>query len=853
MKSLTRTALLAAVLIVAVSVPAQSSDVNAPLQAQRYAAPLRVACVGDSITAGSGTKVRELESYPAQLQRMLDEHSWLVGNFGVSGATLMNSGDKPYQKLPAFQDALKFNRDVVIVMLGTNDSKPQNWRYQEQFVADYRDLLGKFKALPMSPRIFVCRPGIVTGAGNFGINEAAVAAELPLIDAIAKDAQVGVIDMRGALGGNEALLPDHVHPSTDGANLLARAAYRALTGGEFAGALAPVLHSEWMGWHRIDFAADGRAGLLVLPKTPAPGNPWIWRTEFFGTEPQADLALLAKGWHVAYVDVRNLYGAPAALDAMDKFYAQVVKTHRLAPQVVLEGFSRGGLFAFNWAARHPDQVASIYADAPVLDFKSWPAGKGKGQGSPDDWQQLLKVYGFTEEQALAYPLNPVNNLAPLATAKIPILSVCGGADQTVPYEENTKIAEERYRKLGGEIEVILKPDGDHHPHSLEDPKPIVDFILKHAPRVPRQGDIVPAPPPRQKGLGISGPGAVHTERWTGMNRNLPGSAVKAGLIPNLAPLIPDTQIRDTIVIVGGDGNYYLTGSSGNDIWDHNDGVELWRSPDLRTWTYLGLVWSFEKNATWQKAWRWHRKPVRALWAPELHYIKRLNSYFITLSMPPGDRGLLRSTTGRPEGPYVNALADDGKWRGDIDASLFEDDDGTVYLVYGGGWIARMKDDLSGLAEEPRKPVLLHPDLDPHHHADNCLRGRNCTDIGHEGASLFKRNGKYYLTAADSYEGRYSSMAAISDNIYGPYDRRHEAVPCGGGTDYFQDKEGNWWCAFFGNDNQAPFREKPAIVRIDFAADGKISVAARQPDFVLQESARHGKSPWSGGAPAAAAP
>jgi len=180
MKFLTRTALLAAALIFAVSAAAQTTDVNAPIQIEQYQAPVRVACVGDSITAGSGTRVRELESYPAQLQRMLDEHSWLVGNFGVSGATLMNSGDKPYQKLPAFLDALKFNPDVVIVMLGTNDSKPQNWRYQEQFVADYRDLLGKFKALPKSPRIFICRPVIVTGAGNFGISEAGVAAELLL-------------------------------------------------------------------------------------------------------------------------------------------------------------------------------------------------------------------------------------------------------------------------------------------------------------------------------------------------------------------------------------------------------------------------------------------------------------------------------------------------------------------------------------------------------------------------------------------------------------------------------------------------------------------------------------------------
>jgi len=88
----------------------------------------------------------------------------------------------------------------------------------------------------------------------------------------------------------------------------------------------------------------------------------------------------------------------------------------------------------------------------------------------------------------------------------------------------------------------------------------------------------------------------------------------------------------------------------------------------------------------------------------------------------------------------------------------------------------MKDDLSGLAEEPKKPALLHADKNPTHHADTCPPNRDCNDIGREGASLFKKDGKYYLTAADTYEGRYSSLAAISDNIYGPYDRRTRPCP-----------------------------------------------------------------------------
>src|SRR5471030_2148921 len=99
----------------------------------------------------------------------------------------------------------------------------------------------------------------------------------------------------------------------------------------------------------------------------------------------------------------------------------------------------------------------------------------------------------------------------------------------------------------------------------------------------REGDIVPTPGSRDRAYGISGPGAKHTAAWTNYNLKCTGAAVTNGLIPNLKPLLPDTQLRDTIVILGGDGNYYLTGSSGADIWNFNDGIELWRSADLKTW------------------------------------------------------------------------------------------------------------------------------------------------------------------------------------------------------------------------------------------------------------------------------
>jgi beta-xylosidase len=304
------------------------------------------------------------------------------------------------------------------------------------------------------------------------------------------------------------------------------------------------------------------------------------------------------------------------------------------------------------------------------------------------------------------------------------------------------------------------------------------------------------------------------------------SAIASGTLPPIKPFM-EVQVRDTVITLGGDGNYYMTGSTGENIWAFNDGVELWRSPDLQHWTYIGLVWSLDKDASWEKQTRiMHDKRVRAIWAPEIHYLR--HNYFICLSMAPGGIGILKSSTGKPEGPYVNALSDDSPLTSGIDATLFEDDDGSVYFTYAGAnRIARMKDDMSGLAEPFHSIVLEDPDHDPKHHGPRCsAQGMN--DIGREGAVLFKANGIYYLGAADWPEGRYSTMLVMSRNIYGPYHDRHESVPTAGGTGFFKDKQGRWWTTYFGNDEQAAWREKPGIVRVEFAPDGKVVVSKHQP-------------------------
>ncbi len=173
--------------------------------------------------------MRKGKSYPSQLQALLGD-KWNVQNFGVSGRTLLKHGNAPIWKEKLFKDAHVFNPDVVIIMLGTNDTKPQNWVHHDEFIADYKDMIETFKSLPAKPRIFICRPCPVFAHGKFGINEANLDVEIPLIDQVATDEGVDIIDMHAALDGKPELSKDTVHPKTAGAGVMAQTAAAALTG-----------------------------------------------------------------------------------------------------------------------------------------------------------------------------------------------------------------------------------------------------------------------------------------------------------------------------------------------------------------------------------------------------------------------------------------------------------------------------------------------------------------------------------------------------------------------------------------------------------------------------------------------
>lgn len=239
--------------------------------------------------------------------------------------------------------------------------------------------------------------------------------------------------------------------------------------------------SDWHGFERHDFEVDGKTATVVVPKEAAPGKPWLWHGEFFGHKPDPDIALLGRGFHIVYLAVPDQLGAPSAVAHWNRLYQELTQRHGLSAKAALCGLSRGGLYCFNWAVANPSRTACIYADAAVCDFKSWPGGFGKGKGSPRDWQLVKERYGFpSDEAAKAYAGNPVDSLAPLAAAHVPLLLVFGDADDVVPWDENSGVIAERYPKLGGSVELIRKPGVGHHPHGLEDSRPIVEFLWKHS-------------------------------------------------------------------------------------------------------------------------------------------------------------------------------------------------------------------------------------------------------------------------------------------------------------------------------------------------------------------------------------
>jgi lysophospholipase L1-like esterase len=448
--------------------------------------PIRISCVGNSITFGSRLADPHKESYPAQLQQCLG-NGYVVKNFGVRGRTVIKDCDRSYMATPAYQAALKSEPDIVTIKLGTNDSRLPYRLQIDSFIADYKTLIRSFQQLPSKPRIILLLPGTSYLTDTMRqTDEAITKLIIPRIKQVAYDEKLELIDLHSITTGMAGTFPDSLHPSVAGAAIIAQRLHEAITSKTttsfdiFKKIKEPFTTSSYHGYDCADFTFNGRKARIVKPRRVAEGRPWIWRARFWGVEPQTEIALLDRGFHVVYCDVAELFGNAEAIAIWNKYYAFLQKAG-LSKKACMEGFSRGGVYVYNWAAENAGKVACVYADAPVLDLLSWPGGKGLGKGSAGDWEKFKTAYGYTTDSAaLTFKGNPIDKVEKIAHGGYPMLHVIGMEDDVVPATENTFVF--AVAVLGANshnrVKIIKKRGVGHHPHSLPNPTPIVDFILE---------------------------------------------------------------------------------------------------------------------------------------------------------------------------------------------------------------------------------------------------------------------------------------------------------------------------------------------------------------------------------------
>lgn len=201
--------------------------------------------------------------------------------------------------------------------------------------------------------------------------------------------------------------------------------------------ITPFKRPEREGMGVQEPLAGKRRCIVVAPKEAAEGNPWSWQGCYWNHEPQAEVELLRRGYHIAYVSANASLRPDKTWEA---WYAFLTGKHGLSPRPAFVGMSRGGEYAYTWSTLHPDRVSCIYADNPATNAEV------------------------------------LSRLGDLARADIPLLHVCGTIDPLLGRASNP--IETIYRQFGGRISVILKEGAGHHPHSLRDPKPIADFITQ---------------------------------------------------------------------------------------------------------------------------------------------------------------------------------------------------------------------------------------------------------------------------------------------------------------------------------------------------------------------------------------
>ena len=266
----------------------------------------------------------------------------------------------------------------------------------------------------------------------------------------------------------------------------------------------PRSEAESEGFGVKDPPAGKRRCIVVVPRNPAPGNPWSWQACYWDHQPQAEVELLKRGFFICYISANATLKPGKEWDA---WYAWLTHEKGLSPKPAFVGMSRGGEYEYLWATTHPDEVSCIYADNPAVDRES-----------------LTLIGG-------------------LAANDVPLLHVCGSIDPL--YAGSTTAVENIYHAFGGRISVMIKEGFGHHPHSLHDATPIADFMEKSFREKP-------APQPDYVKATYSGPGTVSKSYYYGVEDTYRWVTAEKAYISTRGPFFSGAYARYQLHIPGVD-------------------------------------------------------------------------------------------------------------------------------------------------------------------------------------------------------------------------------------------------------------------------------------------------------------
>ena len=232
----------------------------------------------------------------------------------------------------------------------------------------------------------------------------------------------------------------------------------------------------WNGYKTLEFIFKGKNAILVIPENPREDKKWLFKTEYFGAFPQFELEMLSRGFYLANIQNTTRWCLDEDTERQAEFARFLNSEFGLCEKCVPVGMSCGGMQAVYLAGKYPQIVSALYIDAPVLNLLSCPCAVGGSDASM--YEEFVLATGKTVKDMINYRNHPIDYVDKIIENKIPVFLVCGDSDKTVHYDENGNILYEKMKKAGADIEFVLKKGCDHHPHGLEDNKPLIDFVLK---------------------------------------------------------------------------------------------------------------------------------------------------------------------------------------------------------------------------------------------------------------------------------------------------------------------------------------------------------------------------------------